>query len=48
MAEALGLDEDAVSIKATTAEGVGAAGRGECMEAYAVAQIVPLRPAGRV
>lgn len=48
MAEALGLEDESVSIKATTSEGVGPAGRGECMEAHAVAQIVPLRLPGRV
>jgi len=40
MAGALGVDAGQVGLKATTAEGVGPAGRGECMEAHAVAQIV--------
>lgn len=40
MAAALRLDIDRVSIKATTAEATGPAGRGECMEAHAVAQVV--------
>lgn len=40
MAEAVGLEIEMVSVKATTAEGTGPAGRGECMEAHAVAQVV--------
>lgn len=37
LAEALGIGADQVGIKATTAEGMGAVGRGEGMEAHAVA-----------
>lgn len=39
IAEALGVDVSRVSVKATTAEQTGPAGRGECMEAHAVACI---------
>lgn len=37
IAEALDVEESRVSVKATTAEQTGPAGRGECMEAHAVA-----------
>lgn len=39
IAEALGMPEAAVSVKATTAEGMGALGRGEGIGAWAVALI---------
>lgn len=39
IAEALGMPEAAVSVKATTAEGMGALGRGEGIAAWAVALI---------
>ena len=39
IANALGLDISGVSVKATTAESIGPAGKGECMEAHAVAQV---------
>lgn len=40
MAASLGITPERMSVKATTAEKTGPAGRGECMEAHAVAQIV--------
>ncbi len=39
VAEALGLDIDAVSIKAKTAEGMGAVGEGAAVEAHAIALV---------
>lgn len=39
LAECLGLDRDAVSVKAKTNEGVGPEGRGEAISAHAVALI---------
>ncbi len=36
LAEAMGLPEDAVNVKAKTAEGLGPVGAGEAVEAYAV------------
>ena len=40
IADALGVQVDAISIKATTNEGLGAIGRGEGMSAIAVASVV--------
>lgn len=42
VAAALGIDAAAVSIKAKTAEGLDAVGRGEAIAAHAVAMLVPL------
>jgi len=39
LAEALGISEDMVSLKATTSEGMGAIGRGEGIGAIAVCLI---------
>ena len=39
LAEVMGVDADAVSIKATTTERLGVAGRQECMAAYATVLI---------
>lgn len=39
ISEALGIDKDDVSIKATTQEGIGAIGRGEAIAAYAVVSL---------
>lgn len=44
LAEALGLPEDAVNVKATTAERMGALGRGEGAAAMAVATVAPVAP----
>jgi 2-C-methyl-D-erythritol 4-phosphate cytidylyltransferase/2-C-methyl-D-erythritol 2,4-cyclodiphosphate synthase len=40
LAEVLGVDMDAVSVKATTTEGLGAAGRREGIAAQAVATVI--------
>ena len=39
IANSLSIDNDNVSIKATTQEGIGAIGRGEAVAAYAVASV---------
>jgi 2-C-methyl-D-erythritol 2,4-cyclodiphosphate synthase len=44
IAPILAVDEDAVSIKATTNEGLGYVGRGEGVNAYAVALIFRDQP----
>ena len=47
LAELLGLPLDAVSVKATTTEGMGFAGRQEGLAAQAIAAVaLPVRPAG--
>jgi 2-C-methyl-D-erythritol 2,4-cyclodiphosphate synthase len=43
IAEALAVEPQAVNIKATTTEGLGFAGRGEGIAAYAVCTIVDAR-----
>ena len=47
LADALGLNRDAVNVAATTAEGLGALGRAEGMTAHAVATVAVRVPAGR-
>ena len=44
LADALGVDASAVGVKATTGEGVGPVGRGECADAHAVCLLVPREP----
>ncbi|MBU1852471.1 MAG: 2-C-methyl-D-erythritol 2,4-cyclodiphosphate synthase [Candidatus Omnitrophica bacterium] len=41
ISEALSINLDNISVKATTQEGIGAIGRGEAIAAYAVACLVP-------
>ena len=44
LAGALGVDASAVGVKATTGEGVGPVGRGECADAHAVCLLVSASP----
>jgi 2-C-methyl-D-erythritol 2,4-cyclodiphosphate synthase len=44
LADALSLPRDAVSVKATTTDGMGFVGRGEGLAAVAVVAVVPRRP----
>jgi 2-C-methyl-D-erythritol 2,4-cyclodiphosphate synthase len=44
LADAIGIDVDRVSVKATTNEGLGFIGRGEGIAAIAVAEILRLVP----
>jgi len=46
LAAALGVAVDAVSVKATTAEGMGAIGRAEGVLVQAIARVVPLAAGG--
>jgi 2-C-methyl-D-erythritol 2,4-cyclodiphosphate synthase len=45
LADRLGIDQQAVGVKATSPEGVGAAGRGEAMAAHAVVLLERAEPA---
>ena len=45
LAQAMAVETDVVSVKATTAEGMGALGRAEGIQAQAIARIVPRTPA---
>lgn len=45
LARVLGLAEERVNVKTTTAKGLGPLGAGEAIQAHAVALVVPARPA---
>ena len=45
LADALGIDPAAVSVKGKTNEGMGETGRGEGIAVHAVALLIPLQPA---
>jgi 2-C-methyl-D-erythritol 2,4-cyclodiphosphate synthase len=47
IAEALGIAEESVNVKATTNEGMGFVGRGEGISALAIATIEPTQRSGR-
>jgi 2-C-methyl-D-erythritol 2,4-cyclodiphosphate synthase len=46
MAQALDVSAEAISVKATRAEGLGPEGRGECITAVAVAMLEPITGRG--